>query len=159
MNFVRVEGYANYVIHPCGTILRIWKNKTKEMKTRKEKNGYMRIELSNNGKGKKFLVHRLLALHFIPNPENKPTVDHKNRIRDDNRLENLQWATLKEQMENASRRQPADFSYGGRITKDPRCNSWQWTYLIKGKRFRKNMKSKQSLEKYRDEIIKKYLIS
>lgn len=47
-------------------------------------------------------VHRLVADVFIPNPENKPTVDHINRIKDDNRVCNLRWATNKEQVENSS---------------------------------------------------------
>ena len=95
MNFVRVDGYPNYVIHPCGTILRIWpksrKNPTecsRELKHRKEKNGYMRIGLRKNGeKQKRFSVHRLLGLHFIHNddPENNIHIDHINGIRDDNR--------------------------------------------------------------------------
>ena len=50
--------------------------------------------------GKVYQVHRLLAETFIPNPENKPTVDHINRDTLDNRLDNLRWATRKEQQEN-----------------------------------------------------------
>jgi hypothetical protein len=45
-------------------------------------------------------VHRLVGQAFIPNPENKPEVDHINRIRHDNRLENLRWATREENQEN-----------------------------------------------------------
>lgn len=51
---------------------------------------------------KLYKVHRLVAETFIPNPDNKPTVDHKNRNRFDNRVENLQWATQKEQLENSA---------------------------------------------------------
>lgn len=52
---------------------------------------------------KAFQVHRLVAETYIPNPENKPTVDHINRVRDDNRAANLRWATQAEQTENSSK--------------------------------------------------------
>lgn len=52
--------------------------------------------------GKPYRVHRLVAETFIQNPENKPTVDHINRNRYDNRVENLRWATQKEQVDNSS---------------------------------------------------------
>ena len=56
--------------------------------------GYLQINLvAANGKRKKELVHRLVAITFIDNPENKPEVNHINHIRDDNRLENLEWVT------------------------------------------------------------------
>lgn len=52
--------------------------------------------------GKKYQVHRLVAETFLENPDNKPTVDHINRICYDNRLENLRWATPHEQSINSS---------------------------------------------------------
>lgn len=52
--------------------------------------------------GIQYRVNRLIAETFIPNPESKPTVDHINRDRSDNRVENLRWATLSEQKNNSS---------------------------------------------------------
>lgn len=60
--------------------------------------GYYRI----NYNGKQYMVHRLVAETFLDNPENKPTVDHINRIPSDNRVCNLRWATYREQIENSS---------------------------------------------------------
>ena len=156
MNFVRINDYPNYVIHPCGTILRIWKNKTKELKPTKRKDGYMRFGLSKNGKSKKFKVHRLLALAFIPNPENKRCVDHINGIKHDNRLENLRWLTHKENM-NGFRSNPAQVITKGGITKTK--YGWQWYYYMSKKQITKTMTSKEDLEKYRLEKLAEYNIS
>lgn len=59
----------------------------------KSKNGYLRVNLWKNGKAKHFLVHRLVAEAFIPNPDNLPCVNHKNKQRDFNFVENLEWCT------------------------------------------------------------------
>ena len=74
--------------------------KEKILKNTERSNGYLAIGLIKNGKTKMFRVHRLVAEAFIPNPENKPCVDHINTIRDDNRVENLRWVTYKENNNN-----------------------------------------------------------
>lgn len=59
-------------------------------------NGYMTVTINK----KLMLVHRVVALAFIPNPENKPYVDHINTVKSDNRVENLRWVTAKENANN-----------------------------------------------------------
>lgn len=58
--------------------------------------GYMRICLSKNGRCVSHHVHKLVALTFIPNPDNKPCINHKNFDKTDNRVANLEWCSHKE---------------------------------------------------------------
>ena len=63
-------------------------------------NGYDRVYLRcPDGKRRDFYVHRLVASVFIPNPENKPVVNHRDCMRSNNAVENLEWATVKENTE------------------------------------------------------------
>ena len=76
------------------------KNNSKVKRTGKilkqhNKNGYMQVTLIHNNKRKYYNVHRLVALTFIPNPENKPQVNHKDENKLNNCVDNLEWCTAK----------------------------------------------------------------
>ena len=63
--------------------------------------GYFRCNLKNEGKRYDFTIHKLVALAFIPNEENKPFINHKNGIKTDNRVENLEWCSASENVTHA----------------------------------------------------------
>lgn len=66
----------------------------KLMKLEKTRKGYLRVMLTKNCISKKIYVHRLVLEHFVQNTENKPQVNHKNGIKSDNNVNNLEWVTM-----------------------------------------------------------------
>ncbi|WCT58847.1 NUMOD4 domain-containing protein [Limosilactobacillus vaginalis] len=69
--------------------------KPKIIKPRIKRFGYLSVALSKNNKAKEFKVHRLVAIAFIPNPQNLPQVNHKDENKLNNRVSNLEWCTPK----------------------------------------------------------------
>lgn len=80
--------------------------------------GYPSFFIGNDGKSKQYRLHRLVALQFIPNPENKPQINHKNGIKTDNRVENLEWCTHSENQLHAIRTGLKKYKSG-----EDHCNS------------------------------------
>lgn len=75
----------------------------KTLKTEQMQDGYQRIVLMKESIRKRYMCHRLVALMFVPNPLNKPYVNHKNGIKSDNRAVNLEWCTQSENELHSSR--------------------------------------------------------
>ncbi len=90
-----IKGYeGKYAVTEDGKIYSYYKKGF--LKLKPQRDGYILAGLRNKGKRKSYMVHRLVAQAYILNPENKATVNHKNHIRDDNRVVNLEWMTQKE---------------------------------------------------------------
>jgi hypothetical protein len=92
-----IEGFDKYFVSNMGNVKSDKTNRLLKIQTNLS---YSRVGLSNINKRSCFLVHRLVAKAFIPNPENKLTVNHINHNTYDNRVENLEWNTSKEQNEH-----------------------------------------------------------
>jgi hypothetical protein len=92
---------------------KVYSHKRKRFLSPTNLKGYKRVKLrdsNNNQKISNQLIHRLVAKAFIPNPNNKLEINHKNSIRDDNRVDNLEWATRSENNQHA-------WTYGNKVFK------------------------------------------
>ena len=88
-----VEGYEG--LYEVSNLGRVRKIEYRLLKSKSQNGGYQRIGLSKDGKQKQFLVHRLVAEAFIPNPGKLPIINHRDERPWNNRMENLEWCTHK----------------------------------------------------------------
>lgn len=87
-----IKGYENlYMVSNFGNIKSFYSNKI--LKPKKDKDGYLLINLYKNKKSKTHKIHRLVATAFLKNINNYKEVNHKNEKKDDNRVENLEWCS------------------------------------------------------------------
>ena len=94
-----IDNFPNYSISTSGEITNLTTNHIK--KHWQCANGYLYVDLQHKGYRTKVPLHRLLALHFIPNPEDKKTVNHIDGNKLNNNLSNLEWCTYAENIQHA----------------------------------------------------------
>ena len=94
-----VPGFPGYQVSNTGRV-KSFRSGVRVLKACKDTYGYLTVVLCDGTRRRTKTLHRLVALAFIPNPDGKPEIDHINRIRTDNRAENLRWVTRKENAHN-----------------------------------------------------------
>lgn len=98
-----IHNFENYSITMAGQVINNTTGKRKKPSDNHSGKGYLYVDLYSNGKRKRFYVHRLVAEAYIPNPENKPYINHKDGNPKNNFVENLEWCTPLENVEHASK--------------------------------------------------------
>lgn len=161
-DYVPIKNYITYGVSKKGDIIDFRSGKI--ISTHKNLDGYIGVNLRNKDGYKTFRGHRLVCEAFLEPEENKLEVDHINRIRHDNRVENLRWCNDLEQQENKEGRGV----YGKFIwledTRTKKIPNFSWIINIdnyKGKfrkRFQYNLYSNEDIKKIRNEKLREFNI-
>jgi len=158
MNCIDIFGYdGRYEIDTDGNVFSNFSGKRKKLKTFYNKAGYHSITLTYNKKKTDFLIHRLVAYHFIENDDaiNKIQVHHINQKPDDNRIENLEWVTNLINCQSCNRGDNKRNTSGHKnICYDRHNKHWKFQIRINKKRIIKQFKTKQEAIEYKQEFLK-----
>lgn len=111
-NMGRVKGLERTIVYKNNYVHK-YESKVKKQKITED--GYLRVGLNKSNNQKWITVHRLVALAFIPNPNNKETVNHINENKKDNRVENLEWMTRIENQSYGTARERATKSKSKKV--------------------------------------------
>lgn len=130
LKYCDIVGYENYIVYENGQIFS--KKRGIFLLPHVLRDGYHMVSLSRNNSVKRFVVHRLVAQHFIANPHNKPVVDHIDGIKDNNNANNLRWATVSENGLNSKK--PRNNTTGEKnVYWNSKSNVWSVQFRVDGK--------------------------
>lgn len=113
-----INSFEDYEISDMGEIKSLKNGMEKILKPQLAKRGYYIINLCKNGGVYHKTIHRLVAQAFIPNPDNKPCIDHINGCRIDNRVCNLRWCTHKENLNYEIAKKNISKAHKGKVLTD-----------------------------------------
>ena len=155
---MEIQGYPDYIIHANGYV---YNKKHNRFLKHYNRGGYLSVGLSKEGKREHFKVHRLIARHYLLNPENYPLVDHIDRNKFNNHKDNLRWCTHTTNSQNREmhKNNKLRIQYIHEIKPKEGFNYWRVCVVKNGKKYQKTFtQEKYSLEDavvYRDELLKK----
>jgi hypothetical protein len=157
MNFIKIQDYENYSINISGDVRN---DKTGRIlkKFFNKSNGYYNIDLYKNKIGKHYYIHRLIGLHFIPNPDNKPFIDHIDNNKLNNFIDNLRWASFTENCQNTIKKKNCSSIYKG-VSFNKIDKKWRVRIIINKKNIYLGYfdDEKEGAEKYNEYIIENNL--
>jgi NUMOD4 motif/HNH endonuclease len=133
-----VIGYeGRYQVSNLGRVKSFANSKERILKPGTNNKGYLYVGLWKNSKAKNFLVHRLVAMHFIPNPLNKEQVNHSDGDKRNNFVSNLEWNSFRENYNHALRNKlmPEDRHGSSRLFTDEEVRTYRRLYLKDKKEF------------------------
>ena len=127
--YVTIQGYSNYEISNIGSVRNV---KTGRILKSITNTGYYTVELRNENGRKIFYIHRLIAIHFITNPNNLPYIDHIDGNTQNNSILNLRWCNKQQNAANSKKQSNTSSIYKG-VTWNKSISKWKAQIMKDGK--------------------------
>ena len=138
----KIEGFETYSVSTMGNVRNDITGRVLRPVCNRKSGNYRMVVLHSNGKQHMFLVHRLVALAFIPNPNNLPTVNHKDENPSNNSVDNLEWMSRKDNNNYGTRNQRLSESKKGKSFSEE--HKKKMSESLKGRTFSEETKNKMS---------------
>ena len=144
-----IADFPGYEVSNQGRVKSFKRGKEEILQPSFDRNRYLSVRISVDNKLYTKRVHRLVCAAFLPNPENKPQVDHINHIRHDNCIENLRWATKSENQLNRN------FvpGHSGHLNIHQTQNNYRVQLQRQNKLYQKTFKTLEEAIAYRDSVL------